>query len=231
MRTLTLNDGDGDFEVTVLDVAAASRMVLFAAGAGGNPQRHQPLLNALAEGGCSVVAPHFERLASPTPAVDVLHLRALRLRLALELVARPELPVAGVGHSIGGTMLLALAGAQAWTRARERAEIARDRRLDRLALVAPAMDFFGAPGALDRVQGAMVIWTGTLDALSSPAQAQRLSEALGPDAQADIRVIDGAGHFSFMHDPPPHTTQPLPDRAAFLAELTRDVCRFVIDGR
>ena len=37
----------------------------------------------------------------------------------------------------------------------------------------------------------------------------------------------GAGHFSFMDVPPPQTTEPLPDRAAFLAELAGELGDFV----
>lgn len=43
----------------------------------------------------------------------------------------------------------------------------------------------------------------------------------------DVRAREGAGHFSFMDEPPPRTTEPLPDRTAFLAEVAADVCRFV----
>ena len=98
METLSLKDGAESFDVTQVKVAYPSRVVLFAVGGGGDPRRHLPLLMALAERGCSVVAPHFERLSSPRVTPDELLLRTRRLRLALDAVRPSELLVAGVGQ-------------------------------------------------------------------------------------------------------------------------------------
>ena len=67
MQTQTLRDGAESLKVSVHEVAKTSQVVLFAVGAGGQPERHATLLDALAESGCTVVAPHVERLASPVP--------------------------------------------------------------------------------------------------------------------------------------------------------------------
>lgn len=66
MPRQTLVDGAGSFDVTVLEGGSRSLVVLFAVGGGGNPERHLPLLSTLAASGYTVVAPHFERLTSPT---------------------------------------------------------------------------------------------------------------------------------------------------------------------
>lgn len=227
MSTLSVRDGAESFDVAVLEVAAARRVVLFAVGGGGSPERHLPLLTSLAERGCTVVAPHFERPGSSTPTEGDLLLRARRLRLALDSVARPGVPVAGVGHSIGATMLLALAGGQVWMRSGRRLPDSPDGRIDRLALLAPATDFFQGPGALDAVRAPIRAWAGTKDVVTPPEQARALARLLGARVPVEVRVVEGAGHFSFMNVPPPHESEPLPDRNAFLAELTADVCRFV----
>lgn len=223
MKTLSLMD-DVPFDVTRLDAAQPSCIVLFAVGGGGNPDRHLPLLQTLADGGCTVVAPHFERLVSPIPTESHLLLRARRLRLALDSVALPKLPVAGIGHSIGATMLLALAGATGWTLAGKRLAIAHDDRLVRLALFAPATDFFRAPGALDEVRATILAWAGTSDRITPPTQAELLKEARG--ARVEVRIVEGASHFSFMNVPPPQTSDLLADRDAFLTSLASDVCNF-----
>ncbi len=223
----SLPDGSESFEVTVLEVASSSRVVLFSVGRGGDPARHLPLLSALAELGCIVVAPHFERLASPVPSEHDLSLRARRLRLALDAVAPRGASVVGVGHSIGATMLLALAGGRLWLRAGHALDIAPDERLERLALFAPATGFFQAPGALDALRTPIVAWAGTADSITPPTQAEALREVLAPRVPVDVRVVEDAGHFSFMHAPPPQTTEPLADREGFLTQLTADVCRFV----
>lgn len=228
MRMLSVRDGTASFDVTVLEVEQPSRVVLFAVGGGGNPERHAPLLAALAGRGCSVVAPHFERMISAVPTDDDLLLRARRLKLALDAAARPGVPAAGVGHSIGAAMLLALAGGRAWTGPGQPLPITPDDRLERLALMAPATGFFQPPGALDAVRVPIFAWAGTNDCITPPAQAELLRELLRPRIPVEVRLVEGAGHFSFMNVPPPKTVEPLPDRDAFLAGLTGELSDFVM---
>jgi pimeloyl-ACP methyl ester carboxylesterase len=225
---LSLQDEGSPFDLTRLDAAEPSRVVLFAVGGGGDPRRHLPLLEGLAGRGCTVVAPHFERLVSPVATEAHMLLRARRLRLCLDSVALPELPVVGVGHSLGATTLLALAGATGWTLAGERLAIARDARLARLALFAPATGFFRAPGALDDLRATILAWVGTDDTITPPAQAELLKAA--GRARVEIRLVEGAGHFSFMNLPPPHASDRVADREAFLARLASEVGRFATEG-
>jgi hypothetical protein len=227
VTTRSLNDGEESFDITLIEADDPSHTVLFAVGGGGNPERHLPLLATLADRGCTVVAPHFERLVVPEPTDDDLLLRARRLSLALDLVAKPGLPMAGVGHSIGCTMLLALAGGQVWMRAGHCLPIVPDARLERLALFTPATGFFQAPGALDAVRVPILAWAATADTVTPPAQAAFLRQALEPRVPMELRLIEGAGHFSFMNQPPPHVIEPLADREACLAGLADDVSRFV----
>jgi pimeloyl-ACP methyl ester carboxylesterase len=227
MSERTLQDGTASFRVTLLEVAQPSRLVLFAVGGGGDPERHAPLLEALLARGCSVVAPHFERLTSLVMTEELLLLRGRRLALALDAVARPGLPIVGAGHSIGAAALLALAGGQTWMRPGAPLPMARDARLERLALLAPATGFFAVPGALEAVCAPLLVWAATEDTITPPAQAQLLADVLGARLRVDLRVEQGAGHFSFLHAPPPHTVEPLPDREAFLARLTAAVCDFL----
>jgi hypothetical protein len=228
MTKLTLHDEAGAFEVALLEAPSPRRVVLFGVGGGGNPERHAPLLEALRDRGCTVVAPSFERMLSPIPTADALLLRARRLRLALAAADRATLPAIGVGHSIGAASLLALAGGTMWTILREKLAIEPEPRLARLALMAPATDFFRAPRALDAVRLPIVAWAGAADALTPPAKVAILRDEIGDRAPVELRVIEGAGHFSFMHAPPPGTTEPLADRDAFLASLVAEIGDFVI---
>lgn len=228
MTKRTVQDGTTSFEVTVLEAERPSRLVLFAVGGGGNPERHAPLLEALVARGCSLVAPHFERFTSLAVTDELLLVRGRRLKLALDSVARPGLPVVGAGHSIGAATLLALAGGQLWMRAGRPVPIERDARLERLALLAPATSFFRVPGALDAVHAPLLVWAAAEDTITPPAQAQLLADVLGGRQHVDLRIEPGAGHFSFLHTPPPHSAEPLPDREAFLARLTAGVCDFLV---
>jgi alpha-beta hydrolase superfamily lysophospholipase len=223
----SLADGAESFAVTVLGPARPARVVLFGVGLGGNPERHLPLLESLAERGCAVVAPHFERLPSAIPTTADLRLRARRMRLSLDAVEMPTSPIAGVGHSLGAAMLLALAGAQLWTSLREPIAVPPLEMLDRLVLMAPATDFVRAPGALDGVHTPILAWAGAGDTIAAPDQVRLIERALGPRVPVETRVIEQAGHFSFMNLPPPHIAETMPNHAAFLAGLAAEVGRFV----
>jgi len=109
MDKITLVDDGIVFETLLISAARPARLVLFAAGSGGNPERYLPLLTSLVENDCTVIAPYFERLMSPSPSSSDLLLRARRLKVALDHIPDPDLPVVGIGHSIGATLFLNLA--------------------------------------------------------------------------------------------------------------------------
>jgi len=150
------------------------------------------------------------------------------LSLALDAFVQPGATAAGVGHSIGAATLVALAGAQMWLGPGRRVNIAPDGRLTRLALLAPPTGFFQAPGALDAVRVPILAWVGSEDGITPPAQTEWLAHAMRDWQTVDVRLTAGAGHFSFMDLPPPHTTEPLPNKQAFLREYSSVVCKFVV---
>ena len=226
MKTTRIEGGGEAFELVTLEAARPARIALFAAGGGGDPARHEPLLAALAGAGCVVVAPRAERMTAQPSEAQLLE-RARRLRRAIEEAARPELPVVGVGHSIGAMLLLALAGAQAWLGPGHPLPLPVEPRLARIALLAPTTGWFDAPGAWDAVDAPILAWAGARDPITPPLHAERIARALEGRGPVDVRVAPEAGHFTFMDSPPPGTTEPHPDRAALLAEVAADVCRFV----
>lgn len=229
MSRLTLVDGQKPFDVTILESNVHSKTVLFAVGSGGDPGRHQGLLNILAGSGLTIVAPHFERLLSSTPSESDLLLRTRRLSLALDAVAQPESVVVGIGHSIGATALLALAGGHMWLDANRRIEVVPDQRLSRLVLLAPPTGFFQPPGALEEVTAPILAWAGSEDSITPPDQVHLLKRAMSSHVPVDVRVTDGAGHFSFMDVPPPRSLETMCDRQAFLDMLALEVRRYVVD--
>ncbi|RYC15363.1 alpha/beta hydrolase [Ciceribacter ferrooxidans] len=220
-------DGDDTFEATVLQPASPSRCILFAAGRGGNPLRHRGLLQALADEGMLVIAPHFDMLASLAPTAAELSERRRRLSRAAARHCLSGLPVAGLGHSIGTVALLLLAGAEADTLAGERVKAAEGYLFDRLALLAPPTDFFRRPGSLTSVSVPLGVWAGERDMITPPAQAAFLREAIDGVVPVDIRLVEGAGHFTFMNELPPHVVDTHPDRADFLRVLADEVRHFL----
>jgi pimeloyl-ACP methyl ester carboxylesterase len=226
--TQTLQDENASFTVTVLGSATSDREVLFAVGAGGDPERHATLMETIVKAGCRVIAPHFERLASPVPSEEELLLRARRLCFALDKFSQPNATAVGVGHSIGAAALLALVGAQMWLGPERQVSIAPDSRLTRLVLLAPPTGFFQAPGALDSVRTPTLAWVGSADNITPSVQTKWLADTMCQQCPVELRITQGAGHFSFMDMSPPQTIEPLPNKAAFLQEYSRAVCDFII---
>ncbi|CAO5163347.1 Pimeloyl-ACP methyl ester carboxylesterase [Frankia sp. AiPs1] len=211
-------------DALTLGAPDSRRVVLFAAGAGGDPQRHRPLLKYLAAHGCQVIAPYFERFPAEMTAEDLLA-RPRGLVAALREHATPGLPVAVVGHSIGGWAALCLAGATPWARDGTPMEVPREPRVSRLVLYAPAVGWFAAPGSLDAVTAPMLVYAAEQDRITPVEQILNLTKAPGP---VDVRTVAGAGHFSFMNTPPPDATaDPTFERNRFLVQLARETQRFL----
>ena len=227
MREQTFTDGTETFTVSVRESQNPSVLVLFAVGAGGNPERHVTLLESLAQSGCTVVAPHFQRLVSLTPTEEELMLRSRRISLTLKALAKSGSIVVGIGHSIGAATLIALAGGQMWLGPGRRVNISADPRLNRIALLAPPTGFFQAPGALDAVKVPISTWVGSEDDITPPSQSEWLAQAMHDSHTVDIHVVDGAGHFSFMDQIPPNAVEPLENKQSFLLELSDALCKFV----
>lgn len=210
--------------VLTLGPPRTERVVLFAAGAGGDPERYRPLLEHLATHGCQVIAPHFERLVAREATTAELLARPLGLVEALHRWACPDTEVVVVGHSIGGWAALCLAGATPWGLDGKPLDVPREPRVSRLALYAPAAGWFAAPGALDAVTAPMLVYAGELDTVTPIEQASRLKSA---PATVDLRIVPKAGHFSFMHVPPPGMADDDAfDRDRFLTDLAQATLEF-----
>jgi fermentation-respiration switch protein FrsA (DUF1100 family) len=111
--------------------------------------------------------------------------------------------------------------------AREAVRVPLDQRLERLALMAPATDFFRVPGALEGITASAAAWAGTRDEITPPRMVQMLENALYGIAPVEVRIVADAGHFSFMNMPPPHAAQTLPHRDAILERLAEEVAGFI----
>lgn len=227
MLTQTLQDGTESFPVSFHLASTSSPVVLFAAGAGGLPERYTTLLRSLIASGYTVIAPHFERLASPVPHEEELIRRTRRLSLALDFFAQYDTRVVGVGHSIGATILVAMAGGDMWLKSGNRVDIKTDERLTRLALLAPPTGFFRAPNALNAIKLPLLVWVGSEDTVTPPIQTEWFAQAIRDWNIADVHITEGAGHFSFMDNPPPQTIEPLADKQAFLQQYADAICKFV----
>ena len=212
--------------VLTLGPADPRRVVLFAAGAGGDPERYRPLLDHLAAHGCLVIAPRFDRLIAREATTAQLLARPTGLIEALRQYAPGDSEVVVAGHSIGGWAGLCLAGAKPWGRDGRPIDVPREPRVSRLALYAPATGWFAAPGALDAVTAPALVYAAELDTVTPVEQALLLKHA---PAEVEVRIVPKAGHFSFMHRPPPGTAEdPAFDRSGFLTGLAQSTLDFAL---
>ena len=228
MNKITIAAQNGSVEAIYLKAVKPTHAVIFATGGGGNPERHYPLLTSLVENGCTVIAPYFERIMpSPKPTVEVLETRVALLQSALDYIGQLNLPIVGIGHSIGSTLLLGLAGGQLWTYDASPVAIRLDSRIKKLILFTPATDFFQAPNTLDAVSISIQAWAGSLDKWTTAQQIENLKDRLPKDTVFDFRLSEGADHFSFMNTLPPNVIDSMENRDQFLRQLAADVVTFI----
>lgn len=141
-----------------------------------------------------------------------------------------------VGHSMGGFAALALAGGQPWSMARVPLDTVSDARIRAAVLLAPAIEWFCAPGALDGVRIPLLAMVGEVDPVTPAPRVQEVLEALPLSAPCTIEVVPGAGHYAFITpfpdalrrpDFPPSVDPPGFDREAFHQQLPSRVAQFL----
>ena len=199
--------------------------ILFAAGRGGSPARHVETIELWRERGFTVTTPEFPMLASMHPTAEELLGRVEAMSAALDETDSDGL-VTGVGHSIGATLLLAMAGAQIWLGPGQRLDIATDPRIARIAMLAPPVGFFGAPQALDAVALPILLRSGGRDRAIPLETQQWLVDELSPRMPVDYAVVAEAGHFTFMDVPPPNTPEPMPDAEQYRVKMAGEIADF-----
>ncbi|MFD0793413.1 alpha/beta hydrolase [Mucilaginibacter litoreus] len=226
-NTLHIQDNAGAFKVTILEARQPTCIVFFAAGRGGSPLRHLSLLRAIAVRGFTIIAPHFDMLASSVPTIEDLNTRIRRLELASKQYARFDEPVIGIGHSLGCVLLLALAGGKAKTLSGCQVVSGPKWQFKGLALLAPPVDFFRHPYALQSVDARIHLRVGGKDTVTPPTQALTLMEILPKEMEIEVKLDEDAGHFSYMDELPPHIKDVQPDKQKFLSALAIDIAQFI----
>ncbi|CAM3838381.1 alpha/beta hydrolase [Mucilaginibacter galii] len=225
--TQLIQSNGKEFTVTLLEAKQPLCVGIFAAGRGGSPVRHLPLLRALAQQGCTIIAPHFELLIPLTASKEELDARIEMLEIVLRLYSHAHIPMVGIGHSIGGTLLLVLAGGKALTSSGHQLGIHSIWKFERLALLAPPVDFFMHPGALQTVDTQIYLRNGGKDTVTSPSKALLLKQIFEKQGQVEFILDEEAGHFSYMDELPPQIEDTQPDRKVFLENLAMDIAQYI----
>jgi predicted dienelactone hydrolase len=231
-------------------------LVMLSHGSGSSPLVNRDLALALARAGFVVGMPWHpgdnrdDRRLQDAP--QNLQQRPRHLQLAIDAVLSESILFPGerprgialIGHSLGAYTALALAGGQPRTLPEvwpdgptEPITVAHDPRVSALVLLAPAVIWFHAQGALDAVHVPVLMLAGEQDTATPPQyHADMVARHLPHPARLDYRTVAGAAHFSFLSVFPPRMQRPdfAPaqdppgfDRAAFQEDLAEEIIKFL----
>ncbi len=158
----------------------------------------------------------------------------------------PRLSTSGVGvigHSLGGYTALAVAGGNPVSLPHDNPDgttipfdVVHDARVRAAVLLAPAAPWLMAAGSLAGVTIPVMLRTGEHDQHSPVFYDKVLLPNFPDPARVDYRMVENAGHFSFLSPFPPAMTGPLfppsqdpPgfDRPAYLPVLCGEVLAFL----
>jgi predicted dienelactone hydrolase len=230
-------------------------LVVISHGTGGSPLVYRTLGQYLARNGFLVALPEHPRnnrnnndLAG-TAAILVNRPRQIRSvidwALAHNEIGSHLAPGAAaiIGHSLGGYTALALAGGTPTAFAHEtrdsrpeKLETTSDERVRALVLLAPAAAWFMEPGALGGVSVPILMLTAEKDVHTPNWHAQLILEGVPQPSLIQHRIVQNAGHFSFLSPFPDSMTKPaFPpsqdpegfDRGRFLSEMNADILAFL----
>lgn len=230
-------------------------VVVISHGDGGTPWGYLWLALPLARAGFVVAAVEHpgntrtDNSLANTPAN--LANRPRHVRLAIDalladgdLAARVDTSrIAVVGHSIGGYTALAAAGGRPLALPNQTpdgvahpVEVERDPRIGAVVLLAPALPWLMAPGAIAEVRARVLARAGEHDDLAPPHFIEKVLQGLPAEARLDYAVVPNAGHFAFwgpvpakLAGPhfPPGIDPPGFERAAYQAQLVDAIAAFL----
>jgi predicted dienelactone hydrolase len=111
--------------------------------------------------------------------------------------------VAIIGHSIGGYTALAVAGGTPWSETRQRVDVVADPRVRALVLLAPATAWYLPEDSLSQVSVPILMLVAEHDPFTPRWHADLVLDRVPDSAHVTCRVIENAGHFSFLSPFPP----------------------------
>ena len=242
-----------DFASDGAFAATQCSLIVISHGSGSTPWVHRNLARHLVQQGFVVALLEHpgnnRRDNSLANTIANLENRPRHVRLAIDaafadatLGAGLAPAVAIIGHSIGAYTALAAAGGRVMTLAHESDGRARSvttehaTRVRAVVLLAPAIDWLGADGALSGVDIPILVRTGDQDTLLPASRVLWILRTVPDPARISHVDVTNAGHYSFLSPFPPEMTRPDfgpsqdPagfDRAAYHQVLYAEIVSFV----
>jgi predicted dienelactone hydrolase len=116
--------------------------------------------------------------------------------------------VAILGHSMGTYTALAVAGGIPWTETRQRVGAVPDPRVRALVLLAPAAGWYIPEDSLKNVDVPILMLAAEHDPVTPRWNADVVLNGVPDRSRVIWRVVENAGHFSFLSPFPPHMKNP-----------------------
>ena len=190
-------------------------LVIISHGSGSTPYAYRTIASFLVRHGYVVALPeHYGNNRNHNDLADSdenLVYRPGHVRLAIDAIAA-DAQFSGqvqtdnsaiIGHSMGGYTALAVAGGRPWTQQRQPLEVESDGRVKALVLMAPAAFWYQPEGSLSDVDLPIFVLTAEHDPYTPSAQVEAILGDIPEPSRITHRVIENAGHFSFLSPFPP----------------------------
>lgn len=227
-------------------------LVVISHGSGGSHLVYRTIGAHLAKNGYIVAMPEHAGNNRNNNALngtlENLENRPRHIRLTIDAItADPHLKEralpdrsAIIGHSMGGYTALAVAGGKPRSEAGQSVDVTPDERVKALVLLAPATPWYMAEGALSDVKIPILMLVAEHDLFTSEWHAELVLGRVPERAQVTYRVVENAGHYSFLSPFPPAMKSPsFPpstdpegfDREAFHERLNAEVLDFLNRAR
>ncbi|HUS32231.1 MAG TPA: alpha/beta fold hydrolase [Kofleriaceae bacterium] len=242
-----------DFAVDAPVLASDLPLVVVSHGMTGTPWGYRGLASHLAHAGFAVLLLEHpgDSRRDPTKAgtAEILATRPRDIRAALDAAfADPHVAphlragsAAIIGHSMGGYTALAVAGGKPLALPNQTpdgiahpVDVERDPRITRAVLLAPAIPWLMAPGALAEVTIPLLVRVGEKDTDTPPFFVERILASLPASTPLDFATVPRAGHFAFFYPVPPALALLPPgqdppgfDRAAYQSQLYAELAAFL----
>ncbi|BCZ47235.1 hypothetical protein psyc5s11_33020 [Clostridium gelidum] len=231
-------------------------LILISHGSGGSHLLYRTLAHHLACNGFIVGMPEhpFNNRNNNTleGTVENLENRPRHIYTAIDWFFESEKfarflktdSISMIGHSMGGYTSLAVAGGIATSFPNESLDgkpkqinVEHDRKIKSLVLLAPATVWFKDKGALSGVDIPILMIAGEKDQYTPPFHAQIVLEGVADNSKIKYKIIENAGHFSFLSPFPQSMIKPefIPsqdpfgfDREKFHNELNIEILDFLM---
>lgn len=245
-----------DVSINAQPTEGSFPLALISHGSGGGNLLYRTLAHYLARNGFIVGMPEhpFNNFSNNTleGTVENLENRPRHINIAIDWFFESENfsrviksdAISIIGHSTGGCTALSMAGGIPTSLPNESLDgkpkeiiVACKRKISSLVLLAPGMVWFQAEKALSGVDIPILMIMAEKDQFIQSSQAQTLLDGVADRSKVTYKIVENAGHFSFLSPFPefmitpdffPAQDPPGFDRQKYHDELNFEVLKFLL---